>query len=300
MADEDGRGTSAGLESVSIDRDKISLAEWLEANLSVTGDQSDVVTQADVLALMRDPRKGWKSADRHKAKRIKHFIKGWCSSKQVFWGDGKFMQDVTRVHHVHGRGLVFKHASDCEILESESSECDTPPAEDLQHRCSSCDSIDLLIDGLCVRCSSVEKTHIRKEACVRKLFDENGLVYSSHNKAIGEGRFRPDFVFNAQTHFVVVEVDENQHKSYCERAERERMLSIQRTLGRPTVFVRYNPDSYAPGEGSVPVGLPIREAILVEWVKRLVVSNRVKRAEVLRLFFDGFVTGFEKLQKING
>ncbi len=30
MVDEDGRDTSAGLESVSIDRDKISLAEWLK------------------------------------------------------------------------------------------------------------------------------------------------------------------------------------------------------------------------------------------------------------------------------
>lgn len=67
-----------------------SLPKWLEANLEVTADPSDIVTQFDILSLMRDPDKGWKFAGRHKAKKIKLFLKSWFDSKRVYYGDDKY------------------------------------------------------------------------------------------------------------------------------------------------------------------------------------------------------------------
>lgn len=127
-----------------------------------------------------------------------------------------------------------------------------------------------------------------RERRVRELFDENGLTYSSHNKAV-EGVYRPDIVFDAATHFVVVEVDENQHRAYPADVERSRMVSLCRALGRPTFFVRYNPDAYMPGGGSPEEPLAVREKTLVGWLKRLIYSSlRPRGAEVLHLFFDGY------------
>jgi hypothetical protein len=123
---------------------------------------------------------------------------------------------------------------------------------------------------------------------VRELFDENGLTYSSHNKAVDGGGYRPDFVFDAATHFVVVEVDENQHRAYPADGERSRMVSVCRALGRPTFFVRYNPDAYRPGGGSPEEPLAVREKTLVSWLKRLLYSSLMPRgAEVMHLFFEG-------------
>jgi hypothetical protein len=49
--------------------------------------------------------------------------------------------------------------------------------------------------------------------------------------------------------YVIVEVDENQHKDYPKHQERQRMKAIQTSLGKPCVFIRYNPDSYSSLDG---------------------------------------------------
>lgn len=65
------------------------------------------------------------------------------------------------------------------------------------------------------------------------------------------GRERPDMVFDAGTHFVVNEVDEYQHKfsGYSCDCEQTRMVNVTQALQLPTVFIRYNPDSYTPKAG---------------------------------------------------
>jgi hypothetical protein len=279
-------------------RVKDFLPEWLEATLEVTGDQSDIVTQSEILGLMRDPVRGWKYAGRHKAKKIKQFLKSWFDSKGVYYGDSLYRIGDERFHQVHCKGLVVKHASSSD---DEDGDGDTPT-----ERCTSCDTVDLLNQGLCGACDPASRAERRcKERRVRELFDENGLTYSSHNKAV-EGGFRPDFVFDAATHFVVVEVDENQHRAYPADGERSRMVSLCRALGKPTFFVRFNPDAYAPGgcagSGRSPEEpLAVREKTLVIWVKRLIFSSlRPRGAEALYLFFDGYAPERVRLEQLGG
>jgi len=66
------------------------------------------------------------------------------------------------------------------------------------------------------------------------------------NSSIGFecGNFRPDILIDCKTHFIVVEVDENQHKGYLNECEQSRMSNITFALGLPVVFVRFNPDSW--------------------------------------------------------
>ena len=59
-------------------------------------------------------------------------------------------------------------------------------------------------------------------------------------------RSRPDLVYNCVTHFIIVEVDENQHQhqSYPCQCEIIRMINIIQVLGLKTMFLRYNPDKF--------------------------------------------------------
>lgn len=69
------------------------------------------------------------------------------------------------------------------------------------------------------------------------------MKYISHDQGT-YGRERPDFVFDAVTHMIVVEIDEDQHKYYPCECEQIRMINISQSLGMPTIFIRYNPDKY--------------------------------------------------------
>lgn len=56
---------------------------------------------------------------------------------------------------------------------------------------------------------------------------------------------RPDILVDFGTHVSIMEIDENNHSSYDDNDENERMKEIVFDLGlRPTVFIRFNPDGY--------------------------------------------------------
>ena len=61
----------------------------------------------------------------------------------------------------------------------------------------------------------------------------------------GCSRRRPDGLIDCLTHSVIIEIDENEHKSYDDSCSNFRMMELFEDLGsRPIVFIRFNPDSY--------------------------------------------------------
>ena len=108
-------------------------------------------------------------------------------------------------------------------------------------------------------------------------------------------RYRPDFVFDAGTHFVVLEVDENQHMSYNCDCEQHRMINLSQAMGMPTVFVRYNPYGYKAPNGSKAARAREREDALCEWLTRMRKpesrrANRGSFCDGLYLYYDGYVS----------
>ena len=72
----------------------------------------------------------------------------------------------------------------------------------------------------------------------------------THDKHVECHRYRPDFVFDMGSHTIVIEIDENQHKSYDTSCDNKRLVSIFQGLGsRPIVMVRFNPDRYDNVQG---------------------------------------------------
>ena len=86
-------------------------------------------------------------------------------------------------------------------------------------------------------------------------------------------KFRPDFFFERNTHVVIVEVDEHQHSSYDASCERVRELHISEAIGRPTYFIRYNPDAYRVNGAAVRVPKNIREQRLIQVMKECLFSD---------------------------
>jgi hypothetical protein len=67
----------------------------------------------------------------------------------------------------------------------------------------------------------------------------------THDKRVDCHLYRPDFVIDMGSHTIVVEIDENQHKSYDTSCNNRRLMSIFEGLGtRPMVMIRFNPDNY--------------------------------------------------------
>lgn len=72
----------------------------------------------------------------------------------------------------------------------------------------------------------------------------------THDKHVECHRYRPDFVFDMGSHVIVIELDENQHRSYDTSCDNKRLMSIFQGLGtRPMIMIRFNPDRYDNVQG---------------------------------------------------
>ncbi len=98
-------------------------------------------------------------------------------------------------------------------------------------------------------------------------------------------RSRPDFLFEAPTHFVVLEVDEEQHSGYDQWCERTRMFNIAQALQMHTLFVRYNPDKFrAMGDRHRTLGP----------------SHNTRMKKLGRVLGDALEISVEEIRKLDG
>ena len=170
----------------------------------------------------------------------------------------------------------------------------------VQQNCFSCGLLDILREGLCADCDPAARLTFEhaKENRVRDVLKSRGFKYLSEDKLVDRGecvRYRPDFVFDTGTHFVVLEVDENQHMSYSCDCEQQRMVNLSQAMGMPTAFVRYNPDGYKAPNGSRAARVREREDALCKWMSHMMKpeaspANRGSFCDVLYLYYDGHVS----------
>ena len=160
----------------------------------------------------------------------------------------------------------------------------------VEKKCSKCGLIMVLnAENLCQYCGEFthKKVHLVKQTDIKNFFDANELKYDSYDKVYDRecGLERPDFVFDRKEFVIIVEVDENQHGSYLETCECQRMVNIYNSFGGARVmFIRYNPDKYI-GEQYTDNQ---RKLYLKEWVN-WALSNPVSTPlSFVKLFFDGF------------
>jgi hypothetical protein len=160
---------------------------------------------------------------------------------------------------------------------------------------------------LCSYCnpnsSSYQKT---REDIVKKLLessqDTNNFI---HDKPITGGcfKYRPDFLYDAATHYVIVEVDEDQHNGYNPECEKIRMINIVGALGMRCIFIRYNPDAFYIDDIKIKISEKKRHDLLLKMIHKYMkpsvdsrtMTTGVFGVDVVYLYYDGAEIRFEML-----
>jgi hypothetical protein len=122
----------------------------------------------------------------------------------------------------------------------------------IEHDCKKCNLPNILNqNGECTYCDPAHFNQFRlgKQLQIKNWLDQSTeFKYVSYDTAINYqscgDKERPDFVFVADSHYIILEVDEGQHSNRNEACECTRMVNISQSLGMPTLFIRYNPDHY--------------------------------------------------------
>jgi hypothetical protein len=164
-------------------------------------------------------------------------------------------------------------------------------------KCTVCHLDDILVNGKCSTCDPdiIKLRKHAKENRVRDILTVAGFKFV-HDKMLEDstcGEERPDFQIDCGTHFLYVEVDENQHQTYQCVCEQTRMINLVEVRGMPVRFIRYNPDYYEPLPEQMYVTIEKREKKLIEYVKYAMKHSPVENgnlADALYLFYDEYDT----------
>ena len=165
------------------------------------------------------------------------------------------------------------------------------------HPCSLCGLEDILLEGKCETCRPdiVQQHQHAKENRIRDLLTVAGIPFV-HDKTLEStqcGRERPDFQIDCGTHFLYVEVDEHQHRSYACECEQTRMVNLVHVRGMPVKWIRYNPDTYEPVRGQRVWTREQREKKLMEYIHYAMKHTPQEdgcMSHVLYLFYDEYDT----------
>ena len=167
----------------------------------------------------------------------------------------------------------------------------------VQHTCVICEVLDYVDDERkCGRCSEylTKKLHLRKQRQVKLWMDAhlNLKNYTSYDRQWDGGscgKERPDFVWDCKTHYVILEVDEFQHRERPCECEQTRMVNVVQGMGMPCLWVRYNPDEFKGQKASLKER--DRRELLEKWLMECQISIPTSSQDYCRvtyLFFDGF------------
>lgn len=170
----------------------------------------------------------------------------------------------------------------------------------VERRCKSCQLLAILdSNNNCQFCDPNEQNRaaLAKQRRVKQYLDSHNITYSSYDRPINAsicGKERPDFMFEstAGSHYVILEVDENQHFGRPEDCECTRMVNISQSLGMPTIFIRYNPDSFKFKDKKKDPTFSTRMKILADTIKYATALSPEKLQDVgycsmRKLFFNG-------------
>ena len=176
----------------------------------------------------------------------------------------------------------------------------------IKRQCSNC--FDTLYfpenKEYCMQCGNYRERRLYhfKESIIGAFLRSNSFHFV-HNKPIlsGKSGFRPDFLFDSHFGYIILEVDEWQHKrGYNIYSEIERMRVIFSELRQHSnickvLFLRYNPDNY---EGIQHDAIS-KHNYLYNLLIHFIQSNDIGTdLGVVYLFYDGF-NNTPQIQTIN-
>ena len=172
-------------------------------------------------------------------------------------------------------------------------------------------------EGFCLRCyihtypnKPVLRNYKTKEQHVIDYIKnefKNLTIVSDKIIQDGCSKKRPDIQIDLGYQIIIIEIDENQHKSYNCTCENKRLMEISQDYNyRPIIFIRFNPDEYINNGFKIQTCwellktgiLSINKSKEFEWKERLInLKNQVeywcnpnnitnKTIEVIQLYYN--------------
>jgi hypothetical protein len=179
-----------------------------------------------------------------------------------------------------------KHESHINLIEQDCIKCHLPNI--------------LNQENVCVYCEvPTDKIIMKKQNAMKQWLDKNNYQYIINDKPIDNGfcnRHRPDFLFESVNGIcsIVLEVDENAHANYNFECEKTRMINLSQAIGQPTIFIRFNPDTYLYNDQVIKNHIPSQRYNIVKQVldKFLNITfeeiQKIGFCSFLTLFYDNF------------
>jgi len=134
---------------------------------------------------------------------------------------------------------------------------------------------------LCSYCNPDKPTRQKtKEIRVKTFLEECNYKFIHNRKCNLDGScqtYYPDFLIDCNTFFLIIECDEDAHKSYPIDCEKMRENNICYALGLPCVFIRFNPDKKK-------VKMKIKEKVLKSYIEYYMNRDTMNN-EVQYLFY---------------
>ncbi len=152
--------------------------------------------------------------------------------------------------------------------------------------CKYCD-IEQLSNYVCNNCKQLSN---KKEWAIVRHVKKNidtQFVHNSNEPVNECSKRRPDVFFNLVKHCVIVEIDENQHKSYGDSCECARINEIVSSIGgKPVTFIRFNPDTVNHNGKNINVDLASRLPLLIQTIKAELIKPKTFQVKLIQLYFD--------------
>ena len=141
---------------------------------------------------------------------------------------------------------------------------------------------------ICKRCKGIQN---KKESAVVKHLKKEIKVDFKHDTCEmlqGCSRRRPDMYYELNKHCVIVEIDENQHKSYGDSCECSRISEIVGGIGgKSVIFIRFNPDTTRNKDNKLNLELCDKIDLLVDTVKKELDRNYDKfQVKLIQLYYN--------------
>lgn len=161
--------------------------------------------------------------------------------------------------------------------------------------CKSCGLMNILDpNGNCQSCDpkKFQEYKLWKERQVVSFLKTQGIVLENNKVSNGVscGKERCDIVIRLHDKVIIIEVDEDQHKTYQCLCEQTRMVNITQTFGGlPCFWIRFNPDSFKFKINDAEpqhILLKNRYATLLEWIRFAEKKEMTTLSEVVYLYFD--------------
>jgi hypothetical protein len=104
----------------------------------------------------------------------------------------------------------------------------------------------------------------------------------------GCSKKRPDIYFELNSHCLIVEIDENQHKTYDDSCECSRINEIVNGIGgKSVIIIRFNPDTTKHKSKKLPLLLSDKINLLVNTIKEELTKEYDSfLVKIIQIYYD--------------